>query len=54
MVFLFMAQSCYTTQSVNHFVSVINDLNDEFIGKDKNYIIEKFPMSPTEIKRLDN
>lgn len=54
MIAFLTMQSCYTTQSVNHYVSVINDLNDEYIGKDKNYIIEKFPMSPTEIKHLDN
>lgn len=54
MVFLFMIQSCYTTQRVNHCVSLINDLDEEYIGKDKSYIIDEFPMSPTEIKRLDN
>ena len=33
-VFLTM-QSCYTTQRVDRYVSVINDLNDEYIGNSK-------------------
>ena len=52
-VFLTM-QSCYTTQLVDRYVSVINDLNDKYIGKTKEYIIENFPVSPTDVKRLDN
>ncbi len=53
MIVLLTMQSCYTTR-VDHYVSVINDLNNEYIGKTKDYIIENFPMSPTDIKRLDN
>lgn len=47
-------QSCYTTQYVDHYVSVVNDLNRQYIGKSKSYIIENFPYSPTDIKHLDS
>lgn len=46
-------QSCYTTKYVDHYVSVINDLNNQFLGKNKSYIIEHFPYTPTENRRLD-
>lgn len=51
---LLSMQSCYTTRMVDHFVSAINDFNKEYIGKTKNYILENFPVPPTDIKRLDN
>lgn len=51
---LLTMQSCYTTTRVEHYVSAINDLNNEYIGKTKDYIIENFPVSPTDIKHLDN
>lgn len=46
-------QSCYTTQYVDHYVSIVDDLNRQYIGKSKSYIIENFPYSPTDIKHLD-
>ena len=46
-------QSCYTTQYVDHYVSVIKDLNNQFLGKDKSYIIDHFPYAPTENRRID-
>lgn len=53
-VSLLPLQSCYTTQYVDNYVSVIHDLNNQFLGKSKSYIIEEFPYSPTDIKRLDD
>ena len=53
MIFIFTLQSCYTTQRVDNFVSVINDLNNMYIGKTKDYIIENFPMPPKEVKHID-
>lgn len=54
MIAFLTMQSCYVTQRVDRCVSVINDLNDKYIGKTKEYIIENFPVSPTCVKRLDN
>ena len=54
MIAFLTMQSCYTTQRVDRYVSVINDFNDKYIGKTKEYIIENFPVSPTGVKRLDN
>jgi|GEM_PF-2019821 lipoprotein len=51
---LFSIQSCYVTQHVNRPVSMINDLNKAYIGKTKSYIIETFPYTPTENKRLND
>ena len=47
------SQSCYTTQYVDRYVSVVDDLSREYIGKSKSYIIENFPYSPTDSKHLD-
>ncbi|MCF0220286.1 MAG: hypothetical protein HUK14_10940 [Muribaculaceae bacterium] len=46
--------SCYTTKTVDHFVSVVDDLKKQFGGKTKSYIIENYPYSATDIKRLDD
>lgn len=54
MMALLTMQSCYTTTRENYFVSAINSLNNEYIGKTKDYIIENFQVSPTDIKHLDN
>lgn len=35
MIAFLTMQSCYTTQLVDRYVSVINDLNDKYIGKTK-------------------
>ena len=45
--------SCSTTRNEIVYVSVVNDLNKKYIGKNKTYIIENFPYSITDIKRLD-
>lgn len=50
----FCFQSCYTTRYVNHYVSIINDLNSQYLGCTSSYIIEKFPYSPTDVKHIDN
>lgn len=47
-------QSCYTTKYVDHYVSIIEDLNRQYLGKTMNYIIESFPYTPTDIKHLNN
>lgn len=47
-------QSCYTTKYVDHYVSIINDLNSQYIGRTSSYIIENFPYSPTDVKHIDN
>lgn len=47
-------QSCYTTRYVDHYVSIIHDLNNAYLGKTTSYIIEHFPYAPTDIKKLDN
>lgn len=47
-------QSCYTTKYVDHYVSVINDFNNQYLGKTSSYIIEHFPYAPTDVKHIDN
>lgn len=62
LVLLFAAFSLCAIQSCSIFqetpkpqyVSVINDLNHQFLGKSKGYIIENFPFSPTDIKKFDD
>lgn len=46
-------QSCATTRDEVFYVSVINDLKNQYIGKDKSYIIENFPYPINDIKHLD-
>ena len=46
-------QSCSTTKYETFYVSVLDDLKQQFIGKSKSYIIENFPYSITDIKHLD-
>jgi len=48
-----LLNSCSTTKYETFYVSVVNDLNKQYIGKGKAYIIENFPYSITDIKRLD-
>lgn len=45
-------QSCYTTQTVDYYPSVRNDLIASYHGKSKSYIIQNFPYSPSDIKDL--
>lgn len=49
-------QSCSIFQEAQQpqYVSVINDLNRQYIGTTKGYIIENFPYSPTDIKQFDS
>lgn len=47
-----MLQSCYTTQTVDYYPSVKNDLMASYNGKSKSYIIQSFPYSPSDIKNL--
>ena len=47
-------QSCYTTRNETFYVSVVNDLKNQYVGKSKTYIIENFIYPITDIKQLDN
>lgn len=47
-----MLQSCYTTQTVDYYPSVVNDLKAAYQGKTKSYIIENYPYAPSDIKNL--
>ena len=47
-------ESCYTTEYVTHYVSVIDDFNYQYLNKSKKYIIENFLYPFTDIKRLDD
>lgn len=49
-----LLQSCYTTQNETFYVSVVNDLKNQYVGKSKTYIIENFIYPITDIKHLDN
>ena len=49
-----LMQSCSTTQNPTFYVSAVDDLKREYIGKSKNYIIENFPYPINDIKRLDD
>lgn len=45
--------SCATTRQETFYVSVVDDLNKQYIGKDKTYVIEHFTYPITDIKHLD-
>ena len=49
-----LLQSCSTIRNETFYVSVVNDLKKEYVGKSKSYIIENFIYPITDIKKLDN
>lgn len=49
-----LLQSCSTTRYVDYYVSCLEDFNNTYLDKDKNYIIEHFHYPMTDIKHLDD